>query len=80
MKILMFFYNNKYKGKNIILDMSETSRMRDKFDRFMEMVRNENQKGIKYNPKEESQEPKVIGYFTYDFKNKTETYTPLKEK
>jgi hypothetical protein len=57
--------------------MSNTSKMRDKFDRFMEMVRNENQKGIKYEKKEE---PEVIGYFTYDFKNKTETYTPVKEE
>jgi hypothetical protein len=57
--------------------MSDTSRMRDKFDRFMEMVRNENQKGIKINSPEEK--PKVMGYFTYDFKNKTEIYTPVED-
>lgn len=57
--------------------MSNTSRMRDKFDRFMEMVREENQKGIKYGAAKE--EPKIIGYFTYDFDKKTETYTSIKK-
>jgi hypothetical protein len=60
--------------------MSDTSRMRDKFDRFMERVKNENQKGIKYNPKENPQESKNIGYFAYDFEKKTETYTSLEEE
>lgn len=77
----MFFYNNKYKGKNIILDMGDTSRMRDKFDRFMEMTRRENKKGIKYSQKEESQEPRgIIGYSTYDFENKTEKYTSVNKE
>jgi hypothetical protein len=55
-----------------------TSRIHDKFERFMDKVRSDNQPGIKLDDlKEESQESKVIGYFTYDFNNKTETYTPV---
>jgi hypothetical protein len=58
--------------------MSDTSRIRDKFERFMETVRAENQKGIKYEAAKE--EPKIIGYFTYDFDKKTEIYTPLNKE
>jgi len=49
------------------------SRIIRKFERFMESVRSDNNKrNMADNLKEE---PKVIGYFTYDFENKTETYT-----
>jgi hypothetical protein len=61
--------------------MSNTSRIHDKFERFLYKVRGDNQPGIRLdNLKYESQESKDIGYFTYDFKNKTEKYTPLNKE
>ena len=41
----------------------------------METVRRNHQKGVKID--EQKEEPQTIGYFTYDFNKKTETYTPL---
>lgn len=53
--------------------MESTRRIRDKFDRMMEMVRQENQPGIKYGTAKDK--PKVIGYYTYNFEGRTENYT-----
>jgi len=59
-------------------ELSDRLRISMKFERFMNKVRYDNQPGINLdNLKDESQKPKVIGYFNYNFKNKTETYTPI---
>lgn len=55
-----------------------TTRIHDKFERFMDKVRSDNQPGIKLDDLgEEPKEKKVIGYLTYDFEKKTETYTRI---